>query len=353
MIKLVLLTLDFPPDIGGVQQYLFEIARRLGRTCDLTVITPVVGPLPPVHFHRIVVPVTTPWALVRTLRTFKPDRVLVGHAHPRVLLPAALTAWGRYATITYGNDYLAAQHRWHRPLFNWLLGAACPLITTSQANASRLGSLGLPNPIVIPPGTDPDRFTPPPQSPPPPPTLLTVGRLVPRKGVDTVLRALPPLLAEFPDLYYRVAGDGPGRPRLEQLARALGVAHAVEFLGRVPEEDLPSVYRSAHIFVMPAREEPKAASMEGFGIVYLEASASGLPVVVGRSGGAVEAVRDGETGLLVPPDDPGALSEALLRLLRDPDLRCRMGQAGCRWVEKEMNWDRAARQMQAVLEATW
>jgi phosphatidylinositol alpha-1,6-mannosyltransferase len=100
---------------------------------------------------------------------------------------------------------------------------------------------------------------------------------------------------------------------------------------------------------MPAREEPETASIEGFGIVYLEASASGLPVVAGRSGGVAEAVREGETGLLVSPDDPVTLARALLLLLNDADLRNRMGNAGRRWVEEEMNWDRASRQFAEVV----
>lgn len=127
------------------------------------------------------------------------------------------------------------------------------------------------------------------------------------------------------------------------------MASATTFHGLVPDEELPDLYRKTHIFVMPTREEQEAASVEGFGIVYLEASASGLPVVAGHSGGAVEAVRHGETGFLVPPDDVGALSETLHRLLDDAELRRRLGENGRRWVEDEMNWDRAARQLADLL----
>ncbi len=351
--RIALLTLDFPPGVGGVQTYLYEIARRLAGRHELIVVTPVeASPDAGGSFRRVVLPSSTPWAFVRSLRALRPDRVLVGHAHPRLLVPAALVARGRYGAIVYGNDYLAAQRRWHRPLFNWLLGRSRPLITITRANAERLRRLGLPRPVVVYPGTDPLRFRPPPVPPGPPLVLLTVGRLVPRKGIDVVLRALPALLAEFPGLRYRVAGDGPDRPRLERIARDLGVAHVVEFVGRVPDERLPGLYRSAHVFVMPAREEREAASVEGFGIVYLEASASGLPVVAGRSGGVVEAVREGETGLLVPPDDPEALTRVLRDLLGDAALRRRMGRAGRRWVEEEMNWDRTAKGILRALETS-
>ena len=348
--KIALLTLDFPPSVGGVQQYLFEIARRIGQIHDLTVVTPVAGPLPKVPFRRLILPSSHPWAFARALLALRPDRVLVGHTHPRLLVPTALAAWGSYSVIAHGNDLTAAQKRWHRPLFNWLLRHAKPVITNSKNNAHRLKELGVREPVVAYPGVDPSRFTPPLSPPPSPWILLTVGRLVPRKGIDTVIQALPSLLAEFPDLRYVIAGEGPDRRRLEELAKELGVLGRIEFLGYVPDDKLPEIYRSAHIFVMPTREEA-GASMEGFGIVFLEASASGLPVVAGRSGGAVEAVRDGETGLLVPPNDPGVLAQALLRLLRHPELRQQMGTTGRRWVEERMSWDHTAeRVMRSILE---
>lgn len=347
---LAILTLDFAPDVGGVQTYLYEIARRLTMAYEISVVTPVDGGLPPGAGIRKVSP-SMPglFGFWRSLSVLQPDHVLVGHAHPQLLIPAALHTRMHYSTVTYGNDYLAAQQRWHRPFFNWLVGRSRPLITITHANAKRLQSLGLQASLVIHPGTDPERFVPAEASPEAPLTLLTVGRLVPRKGIDTVLRALPALLPVFPQIQYHIAGTGPDRPRLEELAQTLDVADAVTFLGRVADEVLPNTYRQATIFVMPAREEPAAASIEGFGIVYLEAGASDLPVVAGRSGGAVEAVRDGETGILVPPDDPTALATVLRRLLEDADLRRRLGRAGRQWVETEMNWDRAAREMQQAL----
>lgn len=347
--KVALLTLDFSPEPGGVQRYLFEIACRLGQTHDVVVVTTTGGPLDPVPFRRIVVSDTSVWSWVHWLRTLKPDRVLVGHAHPRLLLSAALCAWGRYATFTYGNDYLVAQRRWHRLPFNWLLGHSRPLITIAEDSADRLLRLGLPFPVIARPGIDTQRFCPAPAPPPQPLTLLTVGRLVSRKGIDRVLEALAVLLAEFPDLRYRIVGDGPDRQRLESLASELGVGHAVTFLGRVPDEALPSLYRQAHIFVMPAREERDAASVEGFGIVYLEASASGLAVVAARSGGVSEAVRAGETGRLVPPDDPEALVRALRALIVDGEERERLGCAGRRWTVEEMGWEQTARSVLGAL----
>jgi phosphatidyl-myo-inositol dimannoside synthase len=351
--KVVVLTLDFPPSMGGVQRYLFEIVRRFDQRHEVTVLTATPGELPPDQsFQRRVLPAHRPFAWVSALRAERPDRVLVGHAHPRLLVPAALTAWGRYAVVTYGNDYLAAQRRRHRAGFNWLLRNAQPLITITQANVERLCRLRLPPPVVVYPGTDPAHFTPPSHAPPFPPVVLSVGRLVSRKGIDTMIQALPALLTDFPDLRYWIVGDGPDRARLEKLAVASGVQDAVVFRGSVSEASLLSLYQQAHLFILPTREEPDQASIEGFGIVYLEAAASGLPVIVGRSGGAAEAVRPGATGLLVAPDNPAEVARAVSQLLHDSALRRRMGQAGRRWVEEVMNWDRAAREIQTLLART-
>jgi phosphatidylinositol alpha-1,6-mannosyltransferase len=273
----------------------------------------------------------------------------VGHAHPQLLLPAALYTRNHHLTIAHGNDYLAAQRRWHRSLFNWLLGHSHPLVTHTRANAQRLNELGFAGARVIYPGTDPIRFTPAVAVPPFPPVLLTVGRLVSRKGIDTVLEALPLLLLRVPDLQYMIVGDGPDRPRLQSLVQALKLQNVVSFRGEVTDAQLLATYHQAHIFVMPVREEQQAASVEGFGIVYLEASACGLPVIAGRSGGAIEAVRDGQTGYLVEPRDPEALAKKVLTLLQNAELRQQMGQNGRRWVETEMNWDRAAQQFLQIL----
>ena len=173
--------------------------------------------------------------------------------------------------------------------------------------------------------------------------------MVQRKGLDVALRAVARLRRYYPDIRYVIVGRGPERPHLQRLARTLGVDGHVDFLGAVPDEDLPDVYRRAHVFVLPLREETLADSIEGFGMVFLEAAATAVPSVAGNSGGAAEAVRHEETGLVVPPGDEEAVYGAVRLLLDDPERRVQMGQAGRRWVETEMNWQRVVREFQAWL----
>ena len=299
------------------------------------------------QFNRILLPSKNILTASIALRSARPSRILLGHAHPRLLMSTILAGYFHYGTIAHGSDFLAAQNKWHGPLFNVLLRKSRPLITHSQPIADRLKSLGVCEPVVIHPGVDRFRFKPSETTRHSKPVILTVGRLVARKGIDTVIRSIPNLLSELPDLEYRIGGEGPDRPHLEKLASELGIRHAVSFLGRVEEEALPGLYRDADIFVMPVREDQ--ASIEGFGMVFLEASASGLPVIAGRSGGAVEAVRDGETGILIEPDNVDQLAAAILELFINKEKRIRLGNAGRIWVETEMNWDQTAARIAAAL----
>jgi phosphatidylinositol alpha-1,6-mannosyltransferase len=169
------------------------------------------------------------------------------------------------------------------------------------------------------------------------PVLLSVGFLIKQKGHEIAVRALPSLVNEFPDLRYVVVGDGPERGRLERLAGELGVTANVTFLGRVPEPELLAAYRAADVYVQPSLVVEGVT--EGYGISFVEAGAAGLPVVGGRCGGVVEAVVDGVTGLLVTPGDAADFARAVSALLRDDDLRRRMGDAGRR-LARERTWDK-------------
>jgi phosphatidylinositol alpha-1,6-mannosyltransferase len=163
---------------------------------------------------------------------------------------------------------------------------------------------------------------------------------VPRKGIDTVLGALARVRESVPDVVYVVAGEGPDRERLEELAGRAGVNGSVRFVGAVPNDELALWYSLGDVFVMPSRSEPP--DVEGFGIVYLEAAACERPVVAARAGGVPDAVADGVSGLLVEPDDEVGLAQALTELLRDPARRADLGRRARERVLSEFTWDRIA-----------
>ncbi|HEY0583075.1 MAG TPA: glycosyltransferase, partial [Chloroflexota bacterium] len=176
-------------------------------------------------------------------------------------------------------------------------------------------------------------------------TLLTVARLVPRKGIDTVIAALKTLPLE---VTYRVVGRGPDEPRLRALAQSAGVADRVQFLGRLDDASLADEYRRCSLFVLPARRTADG-DLEGYGLVYFEAAAWGRPVVAGRSGGEIDAVVDGQTGVLVDGASVSQLAATLGDLLTDPDRRARLGAAGRARVESTHNWTAAAAVVDAAL----
>ena len=181
------------------------------------------------------------------------------------------------------------------------------------------------------------------------PLLLTAARLVRRKGVDAVLEALPAIARRVPAVHYAVVGSGPERDNLEQRARELGVRERVTFLGKLPDRDVVMAYNACDVFVMPARFEHP--SVEGFGLVFREANACGKPVVGSRTGGIADAIEDGRTGLLIEPDAIEALTLAVLRLLEDPSYAAQLGHQGRELVATSGTWQHAADSMLEVMRA--
>ncbi|HEX8630990.1 MAG TPA: glycosyltransferase family 4 protein [Catenuloplanes sp.] len=184
------------------------------------------------------------------------------------------------------------------------------------------------------------------------PVVVCVSRLVPRKGQDTLIRAWPLVRRRVPGAALLVVGGGPHRATLERLARDGGVESDVVFTGSVPWEELPAHYAAGDVYAMPCRTRNRGLDVEGLGIVYLEASATGLPVVAGDSGGAPDAVRQGETGYVVGGRDVSRLAGRLVELLDDPALRRRMGAAGRAWVERDWRWETQADRMAALLRGS-
>lgn len=180
------------------------------------------------------------------------------------------------------------------------------------------------------------------------PVVVSVSRLVRRKGQDVLLDAWGDVLRAVPDARLVIVGDGPmRRPLAERAARDF--AESVVVTGPVPPEELPAHYAVAAVFALPCRDDRRGLQAEGLGLSVLEAAATGLPVVVGRSGGSAESLRPDETGLLVDARHRGQVADALLRLLRAPDRAAAMGAAGRAWVADTWTWDLAAQRLAAVL----
>ncbi|WP_162795405.1 glycosyltransferase family 4 protein, partial [Nonomuraea lactucae] len=178
------------------------------------------------------------------------------------------------------------------------------------------------------------------------PVVACVSRLVPRKGQDRLIRAWPEVREAVPGAVLLLVGGGPDLRRLRRLARG---QESIRFTGTVPAADLPGYYAAADVFAMPCRTRLGGIDVEGLGIVFLEASASGLPVVAGASGGAPDAVRHGETGLVVDGADTGEVATALIGLLSDPERARKLGAGGRDWIAREWTWDLVAARFHALL----
>lgn len=168
--------------------------------------------------------------------------------------------------------------------------------------------------------------------------IVSVGRLVHRKGQDILIEAMPEVLQEIPDAHLLLIGEGPYRQYLQSRVKQLQIDSHVTFIGRITFSDLPHYICLGEIFVMPSRSRFAGLEVEGLGIVYLEASACGLPVIAGNSGGAPDAVRDGVTGLVIDGRDPRSVAQSISELLLDPERARQMGRAGRAWIIKEWRW---------------
>ncbi|HEX6766789.1 MAG TPA: glycosyltransferase family 4 protein [Polyangiaceae bacterium] len=375
--RLVLVTQDFPPARGGIQTWALEIARRLSQRCErFSVIAPDVDGAREADgaLGLRVIRTGTPNTLVlrsapalarlvtregydrslhaqwstapaaRVLRRLGKIRRIVIAAHGRELL---LEPWARVGTAQRGYDSVRRRE----------LAAADCVLAGSRYTAEVARGLGAAaeRVLVTRYGTDPERFRPRDASAlrarlglGERPVLLTIARLVPRKGVDSVLEVLARVRRAVPDVAYVIAGEGPDRERLGEIARREGVDDAVRFVGSIGDDELPLWYSLGDVFVMPSRSDPP--DVEGFGIVYLEAAACERPVVAARAGGVPDAVAEGVSGLLVEPGDGEGLARTLAELLGDPARRAELGRRARERVLAELTWDAIAERTFAALE---
>ena len=259
-----------------------------------------------------------------------------GHEVGWSMLPLARTALRRIGT---GTDVVTYVSRYTRGRFASAFGAHAAL-------------------EHLPPGVDTDRFVPDEvaraelraryrlgQRP----VVVCLSRLVPRKGQDMLIRALPSIRQRVHGAALVIVGGGPYRTTLRRLAHNFGVADHVVFTDGVPSAELPAHHAMADVFAMPCRTRGAGLDVEGLGIVFLEASATGVPVVAGRSGGAPETVRDGETGVVIDGWDVGAIAASVSDLLADPDRAAKMGAAGRRWVVDNWQWKTQAARLAELL----
>lgn len=354
MLRPLLVTNDFLPDVGGIQQYVAQIAARLEGVAVVAPANPAADDAAlgyPVHRGpaRFLLPTTATLRVVRDAIAAHRATVVVFMA-PWPLPPLGPRLGLPWAVCTHGAELvLPARLPVSRQLFASVLRRADHLFAVSEYTAAVLrGLVGPSGPQVdlLRNGVDPDRFSPDVDASDvrrryglgDAPTVVTVGRLVPRKGQDQLIAALPLVRRQVRGARLLIVGDGRDRARLVRLA-ARGGDGAVVFAGGVGWAELPAFYRAGHVFAHPNRSRWGGLEQEGFGVVFLEAQGCGVPVVAGRSGGSPEALLDGTTGLLVDGGDPGDVAAALVRLLSDPPRAARMGAVGRRWVERHWSWD--------------
>ncbi|MCP9988357.1 glycosyltransferase family 4 protein [Streptomyces sudanensis] len=380
MHKTLIVTNDFPPRPGGIQAFLHNMALRLdpdrvvvyastwkrGREgAEATARFDAEQPFRVVR-DRTTMLLPTPRVTARAaglLREHGCTSVWFGAAAPLGLMAPALRRAGarRLVATTHGHEAGWAQLPVARRLLRRIGEGTDTLTYLGEYTRSRIAAALTPEAagrmVRLPPGVDEKTFHPGSGGDAvrarlglaDRPVVVCVSRLVPRKGQDTLIRAMPEVLAAVPDAVLLVVGGGPYAKDLRRLARETGVAGAVRFTGPVPWEELPAHYGAGDVFAMPCRTRRGGLDVEGLGIVYLEASATGLPVVAGDSGGAPDAVLDGETGWVVRGGSPREAAERIVPLLQDPGLRRSMGERGRRWVEEKWRWDLLAERLQDLL----
>ena len=361
--RVLVVTNDFPPRPGGIQSFVHGLVSRLPAD-DVVVLTSRWrgwqdwDAEQPYEIVRADTSVLLPTPAVRRqavelLRARECAAVWFGAAAPLGLLGPALRRAGahRLVATTHGHEVGWSMLPAARPLLR-RIAASVDVVTylgefTRGHLAKALGS-SADRLQRLTPGVDATVFRPgrgasvraslglADRS-----VVVCVSRLMPRKGQDVLLRALPSIRSAVPDVALLLVGGGPSRGDLERYVDRNGLREHVVLTGSVPAAELPAYYGAGDVFAMPCRTRLGGVDVEGLGMVYLEAAACGLPVVAGRSGGAPDAVRDGETGVVVDGTSVLAVADAVTALLTDRARARAMGARGREWVEQEWSWDRS------------
>jgi phosphatidylinositol alpha-1,6-mannosyltransferase len=374
--RVLIVTQNFPPLEGGISTHCYEMARNWGRSEEVWVLAPHASAADGDHpfpgrlvrmpragnqVSRLLVSLVSTLRLTRRIR---PDLIYGTHwrnCGVALRLVASFTKVPFFLAV-HGSevfDLLKPHRKLYLALFRWVAAGCRGFVALGQYQQHILRKLRIENERVFtsPEGIDLTRLA----------TaegdgsnlirarhhlegkavIVTVGRLVERKGHDMIIRALPQVLNRVREAVYLIVGRGPMEKRLRALAREMGVQDRVLFCGFVPEKDLMAYYQAADVFAMPNREVE--GDTEGFGIVFVEAGACGKPVVGGLSGGAVEVIADGVTGFLVNPVSVEEIAQTLTTLLEDRGLASRMGRAGRARVEQHYTYQQVAQNIAVFL----
>jgi phosphatidylinositol alpha-1,6-mannosyltransferase len=371
--RVLLVTNDFPPRPGGIQSFLHGLVARLPsddvvvyastwRDCaDWDAQQPFV-----VVREDTSVLLPTPGVRRRAVGLLEEhgcDTVWFGAAAPLGLLAPALRRAGarRLIATTHGHEVGWAAAPGARQVLR-RIASGVDVVTylgdyTHSRLAAAIGSHNAGKLSRLAPGVDVSMFRPGLGAERRAelglgerPVIVCVSRLMPRKGQDVLIRALPAVQRAVPDAALLLVGGGPSRERLTALATSSGVASSVLFTGSVPWPELPTYYGAGDVFAMPCRTRLGGVDVEGLGIVFLEAAASGLPVVAGDSGGAPETVRDGETGFVVDGRSVDAVAQRLISLLGDGATAEAMGAKGREWATTRWSWDAASAELAGLLD---
>jgi phosphatidylinositol alpha-1,6-mannosyltransferase len=370
--RLLLVTNDFPPRPGGIQSFLYGVVSRLAAD-EVVVLTSkwrdweqwdaeqsftVVR-----HDTQVMLP--TPAARRQAVEVFRESGctdVWFGAAAPLGLLAPALRAAGaqRIVATTHGHEIGWGAIPGARSLLRRIAGDVDVLTYLGEYTRVRLADvIGDRSDRLqrLAPGVDTDLFNPADGGSAKRaelgwtdrPVVVCVSRLMPRKGQDVLVRALPEIRRRVGEVGLLLVGGGPSRPRIESMVKEYGVADSVHITGSVPFDRLPAFFGAGDVFAMPCRDRLRGLDVEGLGMVFLEAAACGLPVVAGRSGGSTEAVLDGETGVLVDGTKPEDVASAVADLLLDEQRARAMGERGREWVTQQWSWQATTNQLRELL----
>jgi phosphatidylinositol alpha-1,6-mannosyltransferase len=368
---LLIISSEFPPGPGGIGTHAYQVALQLHALgWELAVLSPqdyaseteiaIFNAAQPFPIHRAR-HLATPFGelarrgkmLLELVKNFQPDIVLAtGERSVWLMALCARLRSFRWVAIGHGTEF-GIPSRWQAALTRRAFGSANMVICVSDYTRQRMLSYGVQprQETVIPNGADESRFARLPHDAVQAfkiahqlenkRLLITVGNVTERKGQDTIIRALPSIIEQFPDTHYLIVGLPTKQGDYQALAHELKVDEHVHFLGRIPQEDIVGYLNASDIFVMTSRHT-SSGDFEGYGIAVIEAALCGKPAVVANNSGLREAIIDGETGTGVPEDDPQAAANAIMLLLADDQKRLEMGEAAYHRAAVEQTWRQRA-----------